>query len=71
MVFCSNRESGQSQWVEPGTHGLSNYLLNSPWRKVERGKARMREIVNKLTLTNHTREGLTEDLLKLLLDDTP
>ena len=57
--------------MEPGTHGLSNYLLNSPWRKVERGKGRMREMVNKLTPTNHTREKLTEDLLNLLSDDTP
>jgi uncharacterized protein with NRDE domain len=56
--------------VEPGVHGLSNHLLNSPWRKVERGKERMREIVATLTHTNHTREELTQQLLQLLLDDT-
>ena len=56
--------------MEPGIHGLSNHLLNSPWRKVERGKERLREMVATLTHTNHTREELTQQLLQLLSDDT-
>ena len=69
-MYCCNRESGQCQWVEPGIHGLSNHLLNSPWRKVDRGKDRLREIVATLTLTNNTREELTQQLMQLLSDDT-
>ena len=70
LAYCSNRESEQCQWVEPGIHGLSNHQLNSPWRKVERGKERLREMVATLTHTNHTREELTQQLLQLLSDDT-
>ncbi len=31
--------------VQPGLHGISNHLLNTPWPKVERGKARFESIV--------------------------
>jgi uncharacterized protein with NRDE domain len=36
--FVSNRASAPMR-VEPGLHGLSNALLDTPWPKVERGKA--------------------------------
>ncbi len=31
--------------IEPGTHGLSNALLNSDWPKINQGKARLAELV--------------------------
>lgn len=31
--------------VEPGIHGLSNHLLNTPWPKVERGKKSLMELL--------------------------
>lgn len=40
MYFLSNR-GGHSARVEPGVHGLSNHLLDTPWPKVEKGKARL------------------------------
>ena len=56
--------------MEPGTHGLSNHLLNSPWKKVERGKGVLAEIVANLSQAPLSQEALTEQLLELLSDDT-
>jgi len=36
-AYASNRTSG-ALVLEPGIHGLSNHVLDSPWPKVERGK---------------------------------
>lgn len=40
LWFISNRGGGP-QRVGPGVHGLSNHLLDTPWPKVERAKARL------------------------------
>jgi len=40
LWFISNRGGGP-QRVEPGVHGLSNQLLDTPWPKVERAKAKL------------------------------
>ena len=42
LWFISNR-GGRALRVEPGVHGLSNHLLDTPWPKVERAKARFAE----------------------------
>ena len=43
--WFSNR-SDVPELVEPGVHGLSNHLLNTPWPKVERGKQRLAELLD-------------------------
>jgi uncharacterized protein with NRDE domain len=35
--FCSNHD-GEPRKIEPGVHGLSNHLLDTPWPKVENGR---------------------------------
>ncbi|MCU5787270.1 NRDE family protein [Alloalcanivorax marinus] len=42
LWYLSNR-GAPPQPVAPGLHGLSNGLLDDPWPKVERGKARLAE----------------------------
>jgi uncharacterized protein with NRDE domain len=42
LYFISNR-GGTPMRVEPGIHGLSNHLLDTPWPKVEKAKARFAE----------------------------
>lgn len=54
--------------LEPGTYGLSNASLDSPWLKVTTGKAKFIEIVN--NSANINKDELTEQLLQLLSDDT-
>jgi len=61
LYYVSHAEA-KSRRVEPGVHGLSNHLLDSRWPKVERGKARLQEILAG-DATN-----LEEELLALLAD---
>jgi uncharacterized protein with NRDE domain len=49
--------------VERGIHGLSNHLLDTPWPKVERGKAAL-----KVSL-EHSGDALIDRLFAILADD--
>lgn len=44
LHYYSNYK-GTVEQVPPGLHGLSNHLLNTPWPKVERGKAKMASLL--------------------------
>lgn len=44
LAYFSNRD-GTVRELEPGLYGLSNHLLDTPWPKVERGKAGLRRLL--------------------------
>ncbi|HEX5725956.1 MAG TPA: NRDE family protein [Longimicrobiaceae bacterium] len=44
LHYLSNRGAGPAE-LAPGVYGLSNHLLDTPWPKVERGKAGLREVL--------------------------
>jgi uncharacterized protein with NRDE domain len=46
LYFLSNRGGGTTR-VEPGVHGLSNHLLDTPWPKVEKGKAALSALLDR------------------------
>lgn len=46
LYFLSNR-SDHGGIIAPGVHGLSNHLLDTPWPKVERGKKRLTELLER------------------------
>jgi uncharacterized protein with NRDE domain len=46
LWFASNR-GGAPARVAPGLHGLSNHLLDTPWPKVEKAKARFADLLAK------------------------
>lgn len=46
LVALSNRDGGEPEPLAPGVYGLSNHLLESPWPKVERTKARLAELLD-------------------------
>lgn len=46
LWFFSNR-GGTPQRVAPGVHGLSNHVLDTPWPKVEKAKARLGALLDK------------------------
>ncbi|MCC6531469.1 MAG: NRDE family protein [Burkholderiales bacterium] len=48
VFYCSNRNA-QCEQVPAGIHGLSNHLLNTPWPKVEMGKAALRSLPDSAT----------------------
>lgn len=62
VFYFSNRE-GRVRRVEPGVHGLSNHLLDTPWPKVVQGKAALSAAVEEETVD-------PEGLLHLLQDRT-
>jgi len=63
LFYYSNRGERPSA-LKPGIYGLSNHLLDSPWPKVERGKA---ELANLVGLSP---EPLIDRLLAVLADRT-
>ncbi|RDU35266.1 hypothetical protein DRW41_19330 [Neobacillus piezotolerans] len=64
LYYFSNME-GVAREVEPGIHGVSNHLLNTPWPKVVRGKSALDELLKRDS------EELEEELFTLLRDAEP
>jgi len=63
LYWYSNRGPG-IRGLEPGIHGLSNHLLDTPWPKVVRAKEAL------LDLLSGDRFPADEEFFKLLLDQT-
>ena len=53
---------GQPAIIEPGVHGLSNHLLDTPWPKVERGRNILTELLQSKA------QDLTDGLFNLLAE---
>jgi uncharacterized protein with NRDE domain len=64
-VWFSNRGPARPVHLEPGIHGLSNHLLNTPWPKVEIAKRRLASLLNLAPAPDPS------DLLDSLHDRTP
>lgn len=64
LYYFSNRDAFMRQ-IEPGIHGLSNHLLDTPWPKVERGK----EMLD--TLLSEEEHPSVEAIFDILADKTP
>ena len=60
LWYLSNR-GDEARPVEPGLHGLSNGLLDTPWPKVERGREHLRQALE-------SSGGHPDTLLELLQD---
>ena len=63
LAWFSNME-GEVRTLDAGIYGFSNALLDTPWPKVEKGKAFFNDIAD------HT-DWTSEDLLRLMADQTP
>ncbi len=63
LAYTSNRAAGVTR-IEPGIHGLSNHLLDTPWPKVRRGTAALG------ALLDGDRDADVEALLAMMCDDT-
>lgn len=44
LWYYSNR-TGKGMRINPGIHGLSNHLLDTPWPKVQKGKVMLRQVI--------------------------
>jgi uncharacterized protein with NRDE domain len=70
LIFCDGERlgiyesvSGTGRELDPGIYGLSNYLLDTPWPKVQQAKSRMEQSL--------LAKADTGPLLALLRDDRP
>jgi len=46
LFWCSNRATKEKR-LGSGIYGLSNHLLDTPWPKIERGKAGLEDLIEK------------------------
>ncbi len=46
LLHISNRSPAVTR-ISPGIHGLSNASLNTPWPKVQDGKAQLQQVINR------------------------
>lgn len=69
LVYCTNREGRGVEVLGPGVYGLSNQVLDSPWRKVEVGKERFSQILVGIQPSTSKKE-LADQLMELLCDTT-
>ena len=65
LLWLSNRSGEPPRAVEPGIHGLSNALLDTPWPKVERGREGMRDALASPA------DALEESLFRVLAHAEP
>ncbi|XP_062874038.1 transport and Golgi organization protein 2 homolog isoform X2 [Trichomycterus rosablanca] len=65
VCYYGNRGSPDPIHLTAGIYGLSNSLLETPWRKLQRGKRNFTSVVDK-TLPP---EGLVQELLSVLNDE--
>lgn len=64
LVYLSNRSEGP-ELLGPGIHGLSNHLLDTPWPKLARTRARFERLLEGGANPD------TEELLAMLADREP
>lgn len=69
LVYYTNQEGRKAEVLSPGSYGLSNQQLDSPWGKVTHGKQRFSEILSQ-GADSQSKEELTSQLLQLLDDRT-
>lgn len=63
VCYYGNRGSPEPIHLKPGIYGLSNALLDSPWRKLLQGKRHFTSVVSDQTLSG---DGLVQELLNVL-----
>lgn len=62
--YGSNRDAtGAAKILERGIYGLSNHLLDTPWRKIERGKSALAKLIAEENFSD-------EALFEILRDDS-
>ncbi|KAK2902461.1 hypothetical protein Q8A73_012207 [Channa argus] len=63
VCYYGNRGSPEPIRLNPGIYGLSNSLLDTPWKKLLKGKQHFTSVVNNQSLSS---DGLVQELLGIL-----
>lgn len=48
-IYWYSNQSREVICLPPGIHGLSNHLMNTPWPKVEKGKEKLKDCIDRNT----------------------
>jgi len=64
LLYYYSNKMDKIKKLKPGLYGLSNHLLDTPWPKVEKGKAFFKNVFSKEKQIN------TDDIFNLLADRT-
>ncbi|XP_051777244.1 transport and Golgi organization protein 2 homolog isoform X1 [Erpetoichthys calabaricus] len=67
MCYYGNRGAEVPTFLKPGIYGLSNSLLETPWKKLQHGKQLFTAVVNQ----NLPSESLVQQLLNVLNNQEP
>lgn len=70
LFYYSNRSETIIE-LEKGTYGLSNHLLDTPWRKVKKGKSALSDLINQNEFSNEMFFELLADKTLAQDDDLP
>ncbi len=57
LVYASNRATSFARELEPGLHGLSNHLLDTPWPKLQRVRGEMAGWIERAAARQATSAG--------------
>ena len=69
-LWWYSNEHGTATQIQSGVHGISNALLDTPWHKVERGKAKLAELLQSPATSSNDAPAMTFDLAAMMHDDT-
>ncbi len=61
QIFCYSNQDRTIINVQPGVHGLSNHLLDTPWPKVANGKSQLKSIIETAPENNEALFNLLTD----------
>ena len=61
LWYFSNNDKGHPRKLPPGFYGLSNAMLDTPWPKVELGKARLGALLDEGTLCHESLANVVAD----------
>lgn len=61
LYYFSNRGTPTPQSLKPGIYGVSNHLLDTPWPKLSRTRARFTELLKQLDVSADSLFGMLAD----------
>jgi uncharacterized protein with NRDE domain len=71
LCYFSNRNGVGVRALEPGIYGLSNHVLDAPWPKLLRTRARLEELVAGVDLESEALFAMLADRNPAAEDETP
>lgn len=72
QLYYYNNMVQDIKLIEPGVHGVSNHMLNTPWPKVKKGKQRLKDyLASQTVIDEDTLFNILLDRERALDDDLP